>query len=52
MYVQIFPVYGLALGVNYWDTHMKLDEEKEEDEQPEDMIQILIGIFGISIHWW
>lgn len=52
MYVQLFPIYGFALGVNYWDTNMKLDEEKEEDEQPEYMIQIFIGIFGISINWW
>ena len=53
MYVKLFPIYGLAFGVNYWDTGMR----PEEDPQPEElsheyMIQLFVGIFGISFHWW
>lgn len=51
MYVTFFPIYGLALGVNYWDTHMKPEDEPHEDT-PEYMIQVFIFIFGISFHWW
>lgn len=50
MYVTLFPIYGLSFGVNYWDTHMQ--EEEDRPETPEYMIQFLIGIFGISFHWW
>lgn len=53
MYVTFFPIYGLAVGVNYWDTNMKSeDDEHPEDLSTEYMIQLFFGIFGISIHWW
>jgi len=53
MYVQFFPIYGLAFGVNYWDTDMKPEEEAHPDDlSKEFMIQIFFGIFGLSIHWW
>jgi hypothetical protein len=53
MYVTLFPIYGLAFGINYWDTDMKSEEEAHpEDLSTEYLIQIFIGIFGISIHWW
>jgi hypothetical protein len=51
MYVTLFPIYGFSVGVNYWDTHMKAEDDPHEGE-PEYMIQLLIGIFGISFHWW
>ena len=53
MYVTFFPIYGMAFGVNYWDTGMKTEDDPHpENLSPEYMIQIFIGIFGISIHWW
>ena len=48
MYITLFPIYGLTFGINYWNTDMT-EEEVESDEH---MIQIFIGILGISIHWW
>lgn len=53
MYVTLFPIYGLCVGINYWDTFMKPEDDPHpEDESPEYMIQLFIGIFGISFHWW
>ena len=53
MHVKIFPIYGMTFGVNYWDTNMlPEDDPHPEDLSPEYMIQVFIGIFGISFHWW
>jgi len=53
MYVTLFPIYGLCFGVNYWDTGMKPEDDPHpEDEPNEYMIQVFVGIFGISFHWW
>jgi len=48
MYVTLFPIYGLAFGVNYWNTDMSGDEVQSQEH----MIQIFVGLFGISFHWW
>jgi hypothetical protein len=51
MYIQFFPVYGLMLGFNYWNTNM--DEfEDEGAEEIEHLFQLIIGVIGISIHVW
>lgn len=52
MYVQFFPVYGLMVGFNYWNTTMDEFDDPESDEEVEHLFQILIGIIGISIHVW
>ena len=53
MYVQFFPIYGLCVGINYWDTDMKPEDEPHpKDLSKEYMIQFFIGIVGVSFHWW
>lgn len=53
MYITLFPIYGLAFGINYWDTSMKTEDDPHpEDLSPEYMVQFLFGIFAISVHWW
>ena len=47
---QFFPVYGFAVGVNYWDSTMDDDEVNENDTQH--MIQFFVFIFGLSIIWY
>ena len=32
MYVQLFPIYGFMVGVNYWNTNFDTDEETDEVE--------------------
>jgi hypothetical protein len=49
MYVQLFPIYGIMFGVNYWNSKMDGDEGSIEVEH---LFQIIIGIIGISFHYW
>ncbi len=49
MYVQLFPIYGVMLGVNYWNTEFDTDEDVEEIEH---LVQIMFFIIGISFHFW
>ena len=48
MYLQIFPIYGFMVGVNYWNSTMDGIEENETEH----LFQILIGIIGVSFHYW
>jgi hypothetical protein len=50
MYVQLFPIYGLMVGVNYWNS--KMDGDDDSAGETEHLFQILIGIIGISFHFW
>jgi len=51
--IRIFPVYGLAVGVNYWDTYMDYDlEDFKEDGESVHMLQFLLFIFGFSVIWY
>jgi hypothetical protein len=50
MYIQAFPIYGIMFGVNYWQK--SFSEDFEDSDEEEYMIQIMIGLFGLSIHWW
>jgi hypothetical protein len=50
MYIQLFPIYGFNVGINYWDTDMS--EDHPEGEPKEYLIQFMFGIIGISVHWW
>lgn len=49
MYVQLFPIYGFMIGVNYWNTNFDTDEETDEVEH---LFQIMFFIIGISFHFW
>ena len=43
--VEIFPLYGLAIGFNYYSSEM----EDIEVEQPYKLYQFMILMVGISI---
>lgn len=43
--VEIFPLYGLAIGFNYYSSEM----EDLEVEQPYKLYQIMLFMVGISI---
>lgn len=49
MYLQLFPIYGFMVGVNYWCSDMDEDLITTEKEH---LFQIMIGIVGISFHVW
>jgi hypothetical protein len=48
MYLQFFPIYGFMIGFNYWNSDM---DDILQDET-EHLFQIMIGIIGISFHYW
>jgi hypothetical protein len=43
--VEIFPLYGLAIGFNFYSTDM----EDLEVEQPYKLYQLMFLFFGVSI---
>lgn len=49
MYVQMFPIYGFMVGVNYWNSTMDPDVISDETEH---LFQIMFGVIGISFHVW
>lgn len=49
----IFPIYGLMIGVNYWDSDM--DENLDEDDilnEKQHCLQFMFLIAGISFVWY
>lgn len=48
--VKIFPIYGLAFGINYWDSNM--DEEEMQEDETVHVLQIFLSMFGFSIVWY
>lgn len=52
MMVQLFPIYGVMLGFNYWNTSLDQFEEEEDNEETEHLFQIMFFIIGISLHFW
>jgi hypothetical protein len=53
--VVFFPLYGLTIGINYWNSSMDqwpdwMEEPKDEEEQH--MIQIFCFVFGFSLIWY
>ncbi len=53
MELRFFPIYGLTIGVNYWDSYMDYDlEELEEDGESVHMIQLFFLMAGVSFIWY
>ena len=48
--IMFFPMYGIVFGVSYWNTYMDAFDGEQIDVE-ENMIQIFLGFFGISIIW-
>jgi len=50
MYVQLFPIYGIMVGINYWNNTM--DAEYDDHHETEHLVQFMFLIVGISFHYW
>ena len=48
--VKFFPIYGLAFGINYWDSDMDIEETGEEERTH--VLQIFLSVFGFSVVWF
>ena len=47
--IKIFPIYGLMLGVNYWDSEM---DENETTDETQKCLQFMFLFMGISLIWY
>lgn len=53
--VVLFPIYGVALGVNYWNSDFdEMPEWLQDGTDPTEqhMLQIFCLLFGISVIWY
>lgn len=53
--VVLFPIYGVALGVNYWNSDFdEMPEWLQDGTEPREqhMLQIFCLLFGISVIWY
>ena len=50
MYIQLFPIYGFMVGINYWNSNM--EELVSDQDETEHLFQLMVGIIGISFHIW
>jgi len=48
----IFPIYGLMLGVNYWNSEMEDQDESEIFPENQHCLQFMFLFFGISFVWY
>jgi len=48
--VNFFPIYGMMIGVNYWNEN--LSEKENENDDVQHIVQIMFLIFGISFIWY
>lgn len=49
---QIIPLYGLSIGLLYYDPNLEPDMEKVDPEDFYSQITIMALIFGIHITVW
>lgn len=47
--VKIFPIYGAAIGFNYWNSEM---DELEEPDEITHVFQVFFIVFGFSFIWY
>lgn len=50
MYLQLFPIYGFMLGINYWNSD--LSDVPPDGGEKEHLLQFMFGLIGVSLHWW
>lgn len=54
--VVLFPIYGVAVGVNYWQSNFDewpdWLEDVETPDREQHMLQIFCLLFGISVIWY
>tara|TARA_R100000951_G_scaffold8162_1_gene7399 strand:- start:4448 stop:4627 length:180 start_codon:yes stop_codon:yes gene_type:complete len=50
--IKIFPIYGLMLGVNYWNSEMDETDENETTDETQKCLQFMFLFMGISFVWY
>ena len=49
LYLEFFPIYGLALGITYSSEEQEEEEEEVLEYGDEHIIQFYLLIFGFSV---
>ena len=49
--IQLVPLFGLALGINYYNPRLLTDETIEQDDFYHE-IQFLLSVFAIRLELW
>lgn len=49
----IFPIYGLMIGANYWNSEMNEDEDESKIyDDTQHCLQFMFFFMGISFVWY
>ena len=49
---QLIPVYGLSLGILYYNPNLEPEPEDLDEDEFYEQITIMFLFFGIHITWW
>ena len=53
LHIQIIPIYGLSIGILYYDPYLELNNEEDIlEEEFYSQITIMFLFFGIHITFW
>jgi hypothetical protein len=50
--IQIVPIYGMSLGVIYYDPNLEPDMEDVEPEEFYSQITMMFLFFGLHLTFW
>ena len=50
--IQIIPIYGLSVGVIYYDPNLEPDMENVEPEEFYSQITMMFFFFGLHLTFW
>jgi hypothetical protein len=50
--IQIVPIYGLSVGVIYYDPNLEPDMEDVEPEEFYSQITMMFFFFGLHLTFW
>ena len=51
-HLQIIPIYGISLGVLYYNPNLEPNTNKVEEEEFYEQLTVMFLIFGIHLTWW
>ena len=50
--IQIIPIYGISMGILYYNPNLEPDLENVESEEYYEQITVMILFFGFHITWY
>jgi len=50
--IQIVPIYGLSIGVIYYDPNLEPDMDNVEEEEFYSQVTLMFLLFGVHFTFW